>query len=672
LLDRENGPPWRIAVVSGVVLILELAFIRLVPAEVRVISYFTNLVLMAAFFGLGLGCILQRQRTIHWLLPSGLLLVLLFVLVGRGVLIYPESEAVHFWLQYQELEGQALHLPLVPAAMAVFLFAALPFVALGQTLARTMDEHPRLVAYGWDIAGSLAGTLIFSLASYFGVPPWLWPPVLMLLLAVTFGGSMRRRLAWVASGVVFLVLAQAPQQWRWSPYYYIRFSENPSGLQVWVNSSFHQFAIDFTAPGFRDRQQHMLEKWSVPYDAYRQIHGRTPQKVLVLGAGTGNDVYVAFANEAREVVAVEIDPVILELGEEHNRTRPYDDRRVRTYVDDARHFLRTSEETFDLIVLATLDSQSLLSGHANLRLENYVYTTESLVDARRLLADGGLVAVYYSVFKPWLYSRLYTTVREVFGEQSRIHLYRDPMLFNTLVMGANGVASFTDSAENVARFTRGLPATDDWPYVYLEHPTIAPVYLELFAIIGLLILGAFLLLRRLHPARGLYVHFFLLGLGFTLMESSAIVRLALVFGSTWTVNAVVFASVLSMIFAANWLVLAERAPRLALCWPSLCAAIALNYLLPVSILFEPPPVLRVLSCGLLIGAPVFFAALCFSHLFRSQEITGYPLGLNLVGAMGGGLVEYLSMLLGMRAIWMVVLVVYLLAWLATVTIRRAR
>ena len=70
--DREPGlaspllpsPAWRIAAVSSIVLILELAFIRQIPAEVRVISYFTNLVLMAAFFGLGLGCILQRQRTL--------------------------------------------------------------------------------------------------------------------------------------------------------------------------------------------------------------------------------------------------------------------------------------------------------------------------------------------------------------------------------------------------------------------------------------------------------------------------------------------------------------------------------------------------------------------------------------------------------------------------------
>ena len=51
---------WCIAMVAAFILILELAFIRQIPAEVRAIAYFHNLILMASFFGLGLGCILQK------------------------------------------------------------------------------------------------------------------------------------------------------------------------------------------------------------------------------------------------------------------------------------------------------------------------------------------------------------------------------------------------------------------------------------------------------------------------------------------------------------------------------------------------------------------------------------------------------------------------------------
>ena len=59
-----RSPAWHIAVVSFTVLVLELALIRQVPAEVRIVSYFTNLLLFASFFGLGLGAILQSWRNL--------------------------------------------------------------------------------------------------------------------------------------------------------------------------------------------------------------------------------------------------------------------------------------------------------------------------------------------------------------------------------------------------------------------------------------------------------------------------------------------------------------------------------------------------------------------------------------------------------------------------------
>jgi hypothetical protein len=40
-----------------------------------------------------------------------------------------------------------------------------------------------------------------------------------------------------------------------------------------------------------------------------------------------------------------------------------------------------------------------------------------------------------------------------------------------------------------------------------------------------------------------------------------------------------------------------------------------------------------------------------------------------VGAMAGGVLEYVSMLTGMRSVWLLVLAIYLLAWLFA---RRAR
>jgi hypothetical protein len=650
------------------VLLLELAFIRQVPAEVRAISYFANLMFTAGFSGLGIGCILARQRSLAPALPIGLLLVFGFVVLARGVVIQSGATAVHYFLQYPDLAKSAPELPLFPAAAAIFLFAAVPFVALGQALAGAMDEHPRLVAYSWDIAGSLAGTIAFSLSSWAGLPPWIWPVGIAGAWAGVFERTPLRRALFALAGLPFLVFAWSSRESAWSPYYYVQTERTAEGLRVFVNSSFHQLALDFGAesPEGRQLSDIMLKRFGRPYQLYRDMHaGANPRKVLILGAGTGNDVYVARANHAAEIVAVEIDPVILALGHERNPARPYDDPHVRAVVDDARHFLRTTPERFDLIVFGTLDSQALLSGSANLRLENYVYTREALLDARRILEDRGIVALYYSIFRPWLYERIFSTVREVFGDQAMLVTDGGVFLFNTMIVATKGDRTFAGTADVIAKYGHGLPSSDDWPFIYLERPTIAPVYLELGAVVAAVMSGAFLLLRRLHPVRGLYANFWLLGAGFTMMEASAIVRLALLFGSTWLVSALVFAACLATVFLANYTVLRRVAPPLRFAWFGLFVSILVNYVFPLPLLFELAAPLRALACAALIGIPVYCASVCFSRLFAAEPTTGYPLGVNLIGAMAGGILEQSSMAIGMRAVWLVALGVYALAFAAT-------
>lgn len=668
-------PAWRIGAIAATVLILELAFIRQIPAEVRAISYFTNLILMAAFFGLGLGCILQKSRDLSWTLPAGVLLVFSFVLVFRGIVVYAGAETVHYWLLYAPEPGPALQSPLLLAAILAFLASAFPFIGLGQALARAMDLHPRLVAYGWDIAGSLVGTVVFASTAFLGVPPWVWPPVLLVLWAVWFAPSIPSKIFVALSGLPFLAFAQSPLPSAWSPYYFVQHRVEPGGIRVFVNSSPHQFGIDFTSPEQEQRalKEEMSAKWGGPYDFYREAHGgRSPAKVLVLGAGTGNDVHVALSNGAEEVVAVEIDPVILEIGRTKNRTNPYGDPRVRAIVDDARHFLRTSDERFDLIVFGTLDSQALLSGHANLRLENYVYTAESLAEAKELLNPDGMVVVYYSVLRPWLWGRIYATVREAFGDRMRMFFSDSQFLFNTMIVGSKGSAGPRAPPEQVAEYADARPSTDDWPFVYLERRTLSGLYLGILGTIGALIACVFVLLRRIHPVTGLHANFLFLGIGFTLMEASAIVRMALLFGSTWLVSTIVFAAVLATIFLANWSVLREAAPSLRISWAGLAVFIAVNFFFPLQILLGWSPAARVAAAAVLIGAPVYFASVCFSRLFAREPVTGYPLGVNLVGAMAGGLLEYASMVVGMRAVWLIALGVYFAAWAATSAAARGR
>jgi hypothetical protein len=452
---------------------------------------------------------------------------------------------------------------------------------------------------------------------------------------------------------------------------------NPSraGLEVWVNSTFLQLALDYKNPDPAARKflQAAWSKWSYPYERYRALHGgRSPRRVLVLGAGTGNDVNVALGNGAEKVVAVDIDPVVLELGVAHNTLRPYSDPRVeccrrRRAPLPARvaAVLRPHHLRDDRLV-------ALVGTQANIRPENYVHTREAILDARSRLSDDGMVAMYYSLFQPWMRSRTYATLRAAFGEHSSLYVAEDRLLFDTVLLGTRGVPASREEQESAARYGGGIPSTDDWPFMYLERPTIAPVYLKLIAMISALILGVVILLSRIEPARGFPLHFLFLGIGFTLLESSAIVRLSLLFGSTWIVNAVVFSSVLAMVFLANWAVVRGVAPTLRWAWPSLVILLVANWAFPLPWLFGVGAPDRALLCGLLIGVPVFCASVCFSRLFGGESATGFALGVNLVGAMAGGLVEYASMVVGMRAIWLVLVGVYAVAWAASFTTTRSR
>jgi spermidine synthase len=103
--------------------------------------------------------------------------------------------------------------------------------------------------------------------------------------------------------------------------------------------------------------------------------------VLVIGAGSGNDVAHALKFGAKEIDAVEIDPVIQNIGRGYHPDHPYQDKRVVAHLDDGRHFLRTTEKKYDLVVYALVDSLLLHSSYANIRLESYLFTEEAFADA---------------------------------------------------------------------------------------------------------------------------------------------------------------------------------------------------------------------------------------------------------------------------------------------------
>ena len=189
------------------------------------------------------------------------------------------------------------------------------------------------------------------------------------------------------------------------------------GSNVTVNKDSHQQALDLsrrptTDPYIAGRAR----LYNLPY-AFA-----TPERVLVVGAGTGNDTAAALRNAPNaQIDAVEIDPVIARLGRTLHPERPYDAPNVNVIIDDARSFLQKSDERYDLIVFGFLDSHRLFSHMSSVRMDNYVYTRENFRRVRERLTDDGVVAVTFTIHEKWIADRIFTVMTDAFGHPPLVY-----------------------------------------------------------------------------------------------------------------------------------------------------------------------------------------------------------------------------------------------------------
>jgi hypothetical protein len=166
----------------------------------------------------------------------------------------------------------------------------------------------------------------------------------------------------------------------------------------------------------------------------------------------------------------------------------------------------------------------------------------------------------------------------------------------------------------------------------------------------------------LGESTNLHVTMLLLGAGFMLLETKAVVHMALIFGSTWIVNAVVFSAVLVMILIANVRVLRGKPVRLATFYAGLLAALALNVAVPLDAFLGWPLLARAGIAGALLLAPVFFSGVIFATLFREARHPEQALAFNTAGALLGGFAESASLVIGFQYLLGLAALIYLGSW----------
>jgi len=664
-----------LVLISFLALFLELVLIRWLPANILSLAYFSNIVLIASFLGLGLGAILaskkKQQDIFSWFPLVFLMIVTIFVLLRQFEVILFQSNAEWLWSHHLSIfNNLPFRIGLLPTLILVFSLTAGLFVFIGQKIGLLLTNFKPLKAYGLNLLGSILGVIVFGFLSFMGSQfgsPVIWFGLVGL---ITLWFLRNKRLfiliGFICAATTVFIVYNFSKGEIWSPYYSIQIKNHDNGsFSLFVNRFFHQAILNFEA------DPRVKEKYSLPYTL------KTPKKLLILGAGTGNDVAIAVMHNVSEIEAVEIDPVIVKLGEDLHPDKPYQNSNVKVFIDDARSFLKKNNKKYDMIILSTLDSHALLSALSTVRLDNFVYTLESLNDIKNHLTDDGIVVLMFSVTpNHWLSTKLIRTVAAVFDNPlPLVYFDNSPFLFNLAMVAGPGLnniladesidkSSFLQVAQPVDK-TTDLP-TDDWPYLYLFNRTIPNHYLK--AIVLLLLIssiGIFLFCRQ---KRNMFnwqtINFFSLGAAFLLLETKTITTLSLLFGSTWLVNAFVFGSVLLMILLANFLVSKREIKNIKLIYLFLGLALLLDFLLPINYFLFWNFWFRSIFLSLLISLPLFFGSIIFLYHFKTVQDIAAIYGINLAGAVLGGFLEYSSMIIGLNNLYLLAAGFYFLSFLS--------
>jgi spermidine synthase len=162
------------------------------------------------------------------------------------------------------------------------------------------------------------------------------------------------------------------------------------------------------------------------------------ESFLVIGLGAGVTAGAVAVDPAVErVVVAEIEPLVAEVASEYFATQNFgvlDNPKVELRVDDGRHYLATTDETFDGITSDPLDPW--VKGAASL------YTREFWELVKSRLNPGGVVTVFLQ-----LYENTEDAVRSEVA--TFFHVFENGAVFANTVQGSGYDAVLLARADDV-------------------------------------------------------------------------------------------------------------------------------------------------------------------------------------------------------------------------------
>lgn len=347
-------------------------------------------------------------------------------------------------------------------------------------------------------------------------------------------------------------------------------------------------------------------------------------------------------------------------------------------------------------------------------MESFLFTEQAFRDIKTKLKPGGVFAMYNYFRQGWVVGRLAKMAENVFGTKPLVISlpYREKISPSdsrgnhfTLLLVSDSAASPVEAIRKalgerksywvtkVPRFNEGINAygpepptlagteandwskiapaavetaginplpTDDWPSLYLREAAIPALNVRgmvIMAVVSLAILLFFAPVRTARPNGQM----FFLGAGFMLLETKGVVHMALLFGSTWVINSIVFFAILVMILLSNLSVLMAQPQKMWPYYALLVGSLLVNTVVPMDYFLSLPGVSRVIVSCAVIFVPIFFAGVIFATAFRDSRQPDVDFGSNIGGVILGGLSEYFSLIVGFKNLLYIAIAFYLLS-----------
>jgi spermidine synthase len=409
----------------------EVLWTRLLSLLFGATTYTFSLILAMFLFGLGIGSSVgsaiagsttRPRAALGWcqMLLCAAMAWAAFMLM-RSLPFWPINPAItsNIWFNFQLDIVRSLWVVLPGAILWGMSFPlALASVAVpGQDPGRLLGG-----VYAANTVGAIVGAVGASLfitkdiGTQHGIAALILISALsalVMLTPVAAGDAVTRRIRWGTAILLILATGTAGYLARKVPNVpgdlvaYGRYAATWVGLSnvIYVGEGLNAFvAVSETSTGVRNyHNAGKVQASSEPQDMrlqrmlghFTHLIPKTPSNALVIGCGAGVTAgAVSIGPDVQQMTIAEIEPLVPATVSKYFGDHNYnvvDNPKVKVHIDDARHFLLTTDQKFDAITSDPLDPW--VKGAATL------YTVEFFELVKRHLNPGGVVTLFVQLYE---------------------------------------------------------------------------------------------------------------------------------------------------------------------------------------------------------------------------------------------------------------------------------